>query len=142
MRKVFVSLVIFLVMASESLAGFKVTLPSSWIRQDSGSTMVIKSLNTNASVTASINSTEGSDFTDIVERLYIRMGGTDLEEDEDGDYTFNFEDGSGTAGFVMVTSSEDYYFVISVSGLDEGEYNKKLQEDINKILESLDYEDK
>lgn len=139
MRKVFISLIIFLVMASESLAGFKVTLPSSWIRQDSGSTMVIKSLKTNVSITASLNPTGGADFMDIVELLYIQMRGTDLEQDSEGDYTFNFTDSAGTEGVVIITSAEDYYSVITVSGLQDDD--KKIQDDIDKILDSLEYDD-
>ncbi|MBQ6772814.1 MAG: hypothetical protein IJP48_02005 [Synergistaceae bacterium] len=138
MRKVFISLIIFLVMASESLAGFKVTLPSSWIRQDSGSTMVIKSLNTNASIAAAINSMGGADFTEIVERLYIQMQGTDLEQDEDGDYSFSFVDNSGAEGFVIITGEDDYYLVISVSGFQDDE---KIKDDIANILDSLEYDD-
>ena len=138
MRKVFISLIIFLVMASESVAGFKVRVHSGWIREDSGSTMVIKSLNTNASVAVAFNSMGGAALTDIAERLYIQMKGTDLAQDSDGDYNFNFVNNSGAQGFVMVTGEENYYLVISASGFQDDE---KIQDDISSILDSLDYED-
>lgn len=138
MRKVFISLIILLALISPVNAGFKVDVPSSWIREDSGSTMVIKSLNANASVAVAFNPMGGASLTDIVERLYIQMNGTDLEQDEDGDYSFNFTNNSGAEGFVMVTSEEDYYLVVSVSGYQDDD---KIKEDVTKILDSLDYED-
>ena len=138
MRKIFISLIIFLVMTSQALAAFKVNLPSGWIRHDSANTMVIKSLNTNASVVVAINSMGEADLTDIAERLYVQMGGTDLAQDEDGDYYFNFVNNSGAAGFVMITREEDHYLVISVTGYQDDE---KTKENVTQILDSLDYED-
>ena len=138
MRKIFISLIIFLVMTSQALAGFKVNVPSSWIRRDTVNTIVIKSLNTNASVAAAINSMGEADLTDITERLYVQMGGTDLAQDEDGDYYFNFVNNSGAAGFVMLTNDKDNYLAISVTDYKD---NEKIQDDITQILESLDYED-
>ena len=138
MRKIFISLIIFLVMTSQALAAFKVNLPSGWIRHDSANTMVIKSLNTNASVVVAINSMGEADLTDIAERLYVQMGGTDLAQDEDGDYYFNFVNNSGAAGFVMLTNDKDNYLAISVTDYKD---NEKIQDDITQILDSLDYED-
>ena len=136
-RKVLI-IILLLAASSCAFAGITVRVPLGWIREDSGSTAVIKSLNSNASVAIAFNSTGGADITDIVERLYIQMGGTDLAQDSDGDYSFNFTNNSGAPSIALISGSDGYYLVISISGFHDDE---KIQDDIEKILDSLDYED-
>lgn len=136
-RKVLI-IILLLAASSCAFAGITVRVPVGWIREDSGSTAVIKSLNSNASVAVAFNSTGGADITDIVERLYIQMGGTDLAQDSDGDYSFNFTSNSGAESIAMISGSDGYYLVISISGFHDDD---KIQDDIEKILDSLDYED-
>ena len=139
MRKIFISVVIIiLVMASCSHAAFRVSVPDGWTRKDSGNTVVISSLSSAASVAVAFNHMGGADLTDIVERLYIQMGGTDLAQDEDGDYSFTFTNNSGASSVALITGGDGYYLVISLSGFENDE---SAQNDIERILDSLDWVD-
>ena len=119
----------------QKFGNFSVDVPIGWDANLQGSTLVIKSHNTNASIAVAFNRMGDADFTDIVERLYLQMDGTDLEQDKDGDYSFNFRNSSGVDGVVLVTMAEDYYLVLSMTGVDED--NK----DIDTILDSIDWND-
>ncbi|MBQ4468561.1 MAG: hypothetical protein IJR35_08285 [Synergistaceae bacterium] len=140
MRKLLISLVIIfsLIAPVQVHAEFKVTTPSGWFRQDSGSTMVIKSLDSNASVAVAFNPLGGADFTDIVERLYIQMKGTGLAQDSDGDYSFSFTHNSGAEGVAMISESDGHYVVLTLSGFQDDE---KIQNDMNIILDSVEWVD-
>ena len=76
-------------------------------------------------------------LSDIVERLYVQMDGRDLEQDEDGDYSFSFMNTAGAESVALVTGSEGYYLVISMSGFDD----ENLTGDFEKILDSIDWEE-
>ena len=138
MRKIFAAMVVVFVISSQAFAGVRVNVPSGWTREDQGNTVIIRSKSSNASVVIAFNSMGGADLTDIVERLYIQMEGRDLAQDSDGDYSFSFTNNSGASSLAMVTSSDGYYLVISMSGFEGDE---EIQADMEKIFDSLDYED-
>ena len=105
---------------------FSVDVPSGWTAYEQGSTLIIKSQKTDASVAVAFNSMGEASLSDIVERLYLQMDGTDLEQDEDGDYMFNF---TNTAGVDSVA--------LAITGFDD----EKVEGDLQKILDSIDWED-
>ncbi|MBQ7197005.1 MAG: hypothetical protein IJS40_06305, partial [Synergistaceae bacterium] len=63
--------------------------------------------------------------------------GRDLEQDEDGDYSFSFVNTAGAESVALVTGNEGYYLVISMSGFED----ENLTSDFEKILDSIDWED-
>ncbi len=113
-----------------------VEVPSGWTAERQGSVTVIKNAGENASVSVAVNSKGEATLTDITERLYVQMNGTGLEQDEDGDYTFQFESLAGTESFAIITDSGDgRYILISVTGYK----NENVQEDLDAIVDSLDW---
>ena len=65
------------------------------------------------------------------------MSGENLEQDEDGDYTFTFTNLAGGESLAMITGGDGYYLVLSMTG-----YNiDGIEDDLNTIIDSLDYED-
>ena len=121
----------------QTFGNFRAEIPSGWSGELQGSTLVIKHENKNASIAIAFNEMGDASLSDIVERLYIQMDGRDLEQDEDGDYTFSFVNLAGVESIALVTGSEGYYLVISMSGFE----NDDLQGDFEKILDSIDWED-
>lgn len=144
MKKVFFCAVIVAVMIVPSFARVRqignlvADIPSGWTAEQKGSVTVISHESGKASVSVAVNSLGEASLTDIAERLYTQMSGEDLEQDEDGDYTFTFTDINGLEGLVILTDSEDgRYILMSVSGYGDGGFD----DEIDKIIDSLDWED-
>ena len=143
MKKFFYSLIIILIFNSilyakpQTFGNYRAEVPSGWSGELQGSTLVIKNNNKNASIAIAFNQMGDASLADIVERLYIQMDGRDLEQDEDGDYSFSFVNLSGAESVALITGSEGYYLVISMSGFEDD----SLQSDFEKILDSIDWED-
>ena len=143
MKKFFCSLIFIFIFISGAMANvrtfgnFRAEVPAGWNGELQGSTLVIKNPNANASIAIAFNKMGKADLSDIVERLYIQMDGRDLEQDEDGDYTFSFVNTAGAESIALVTGSEGYYLVISMSGFED----ENLTSDFEKILDSIDWED-
>ena len=143
MKKIFCAIMFFFALCSMSQASvqkfgnFRVDVPNGWQGGLQGSTLVVKNNRTTASVTVSFNKTDGESLSDIVENIYVQMDGRDLEQDDDGDYSFNFMDSAGAESVALITGDNDIYLAISLSGFDD----EKLQSDFNKILDSIEWED-
>ena len=114
---------------------FSVDVPVGWDADLQDSTLIIKSRSTDASITVAFNQMDNEDFTDIVERLYLQMDGTDLEQDEDGDYSFNFRNLAGVDSVALITGAEEYYLVLSITGFDD----ESVQKDLEQILDTIDW---
>ena len=143
MKKIFLAILAILIFSSclyakpESFGNFRVEIPTGWKGELQGSTLVIKNSEANASLAVAFNEMGNTPLSEIVERLYVQMDGRDLEQDEDGDYSFSFVNMAGAESIALVTGSEGYYLVISMSGFD----NDNLTDDFEKILDSIDWED-
>ncbi|MBR0258212.1 MAG: hypothetical protein IJQ58_10785 [Synergistaceae bacterium] len=144
MRKVFCCLAIIALMVAPSFAKIQqignltADVPSGWNATQKGSVTVISHNSGKASVSVAVNSLGEASLTDIAERLYTQMGGEDLEQDSDGDYTFTFTDINGTAGLVILTDSgEGRYILMSVSGYGDA----GVDDEIDEIIDSLDWDD-
>ena len=145
MRKILFCVALVAIMAAPSFANIQqignltADVPSGWTAEQKGSVIVISHTASKASVSVAVNSLGRASLTDIAERLYTQMGGEDLEQDEDGDYSFSFTDINGSAGFVILTDSEDgRYILMSVSGHGK---SSELDDEIDKIIDSLDWDD-
>ena len=120
----------------QTFGPLSVEVPSGWTAERQGSVTVIKNAGENASVSVAVNSKGEATLTDITERLYVQMNGTGLEQDEDGDYTFQFESLAGAESFAIITDSGDgRYILISVTGYK----NENVQEALDAIVDSLDW---
>ena len=142
-RKIFLCAVLVLAMSScawarvQRFGHFTVDVPSGWTGELQGSTLVVKSDTVNASLAVAFNETGGASLSDIVERLYIQMEGSGLQQDDDGDYVFTFKNLAGGESFALVTEDDGYYLVLSLTGYD----NEEVQDELEAIMDSVDFED-
>ena len=143
MRKLLLSVIMLLVIIHSAYADVQkfgniiVDVPSGWEGSLQGSTLVVKSKTKSASLAIAFNSMGNANLTDIAERLYIQMGGENLEQDEDGDYSFTFKNLAGTDSIALVGGADGYYIVVSITGFQD----ESVHEDMERIIDSLDYED-
>ena len=121
----------------QTFGNFRAEIPSGWSGELQGSTLVIKHENKNASIAIAFNEMGDASLTDIVERLYIQMDGRDLEQDDDGDYNFNFVNSSGVESIALIADGGGYYLLVLMSGFED----ENLQADFEKILDSIDWKD-
>ena len=145
MRRIFLCLVLIMVSAFPATGEVRkygsltADVPSGWTVEQQGSVTVIKSLTDNASIAVAVNTLGEATLTDIAEHLYIQMSGKNLEQDEDGDYMFTFTNTSGAEGLAILTDShEGRYILMSVTGYGNDE---ALNDEIDKIIDSLDWDD-
>ena len=144
-RKIILSVLTLILIFSSSLAfaeiqkfdHFSVDVPEGWDSDLQGTTLIVKSKNKNASVEVAFNKMGDTDLADIAERLYIEMDGTDLEEDEDGDFLFNFVNPAGVDSVALIMGAEGYYLVLSITGFDD----ESIQKDLEKILDTVNWND-
>lgn len=142
-KKFFLALMFVLIFASiagakpQAFGNFRAEVPVGWTGGLQGSTLVIKHENGNASLAVAFNKMGEASLTDIAERLYIQMDGRDLEQDDDGDYSFSFVNSAGAESIALLTGGDGYYLVISMSGFEDD----ALQKDFEKILDSIDWEE-
>ena len=117
---------------------FVVNVPSGWTGELQGQTLIVKSDSVNASIAVAFAQMGEASFTDIVERLYVQMSGNNLQQDDDGDYSFTFTNLAGGESLAMVgNAGEGYYVVLSITGYDiDG-----VQDDLETIMDSVDWED-
>ncbi len=116
---------------------FSVDVPSDWTVEQNDAELMLKSQSTDASVSISLNKTDGEELSDIAERLYLKFNGDDFEQDNDGDYSFNFTNVSGDDSVALITGNENYYLVFSITGFDD----ENAENDLQKILSTLDWDD-
>ncbi|MBQ3446682.1 MAG: hypothetical protein IJG37_03450 [Synergistaceae bacterium] len=144
MRKIFLTVAAIIVSVVPAMGEIQrygsltADVPPGWTLEKQGSVFVIKSLTKNASVAVAVNSLGEASLTDIAERLYTQMGGSNLERDSDGDYSFIYTNTSGAVGMAIITDSgEGRYILMSVTGYE----NEELQGEIDAIVDSLDWDD-
>ena len=147
-RKIFVFLfgvVISLMLISQAYAELKkfdrvsVNIPNGWSADQNEKTVILKSNKAEASIEISLAEIDNdSELSDIVEKLYIERDGVDLEQDDEGDYSFSFKNSSGSESIALITGTDDYYLLVSMTGFE----NESIQPDLETILESIDWDNK
>ena len=143
-RKIFVCLIMSLMLISQASAELQkfdrvsVNVPKGWHAEQQRNTVVLKSANSEASMEILLAEIGDSELSDVVEKLYIEREGVDLEEDDDGDYSFSFKDSSGAESIALITGTDNYYLLVSMTGFE----NESIQPDLESILESIDWENK
>ena len=142
-RRIFLCALIVIVLASQVSAKtqrfghFRVDVPSGWTGELQGQTLLVKSDSVNASLAVAFAEMGGASLTDIVERLYIQMKGDNLQQDEDGDYSFTFKNLAGGESIALIMGDDGYYLVLSLTGYED----ESVQEELEAIMDSVDFEE-
>ena len=143
-RKFFACVMISLLLISQAYAELQkfdrvsVNVPNAWNAEQKENTIILKSNSSEASMEISFAKIGDEELSDVVEKLYIEREGVDLEQDDDGDYSFSFKDSSGAESIALITGTDNYYLLVSMTGFE----NESIQPDLESILESIDWENK
>ena len=137
-------MIISLMMISQASAqlqkfnNISVNVPEGGSTEQQGANLILKSGNGASSIAILFNKLGKTQLSDIVEKLYIEREGVDLEEDDDGDYSFSFKNPSDSESIALITGTDDYYLVVSMTGFED----EAIQGDLQTILESIDWDEK
>ena len=112
-------------------------VPAGWTAEQQGAAVVLKAVSSDASLSLASGKMGEATLEEIAKKLYEQLGGVDLEEDEEGDFYFEYKDTAGVqCGVWVYAGVEGEYLVMASSGDDQpgGEM-------IDRILDSVRYRD-
>ena len=99
---------------------FKYTLdiPAGWTASQEDSTTIVAADDNTAFLSISIDSTEGKSIEAVSKELSEALKGTKPEADEDGDYSFTFDNENGVTSHVLVTGDEGMFCAFVMTGIE------------------------
>lgn len=113
-----------------------VDVPKGWTAEQQGPSMVvIKSQKSQSSLSLALSSKGNASIKEIAERLYTQLNGFDMEQDDEGDYSFYYVDKAGLENFVYVVDGDDEQYILSSSYAA----NDKDFDIINKMIDSAEF---
>ena len=142
-RKIFMGFMISLMLVCSSFAdvqkfsNFSVNIPAGWKARQQGEALIIESNNGTSSLEISSDKLGESPLSDIVEKMYTQREGVDLEQDDDGDYSFSFKNSSGSESITLITEGDGYYLAITMTGFED----ESVQGDFETLLDSIDWDE-
>ena len=114
---------------------FSIDVPKNWTAEQQGASLVtIKSTKTKSSISLALSSKGEASIEEIAKKLYEQLKGYELEKDEDGDFSFYYEDTAGLDNFIYIVDLEDQYILASSYA-----ENEKDDDIMAKMLASIKY---
>ena len=110
-------------------------VPPGWTAEQQGATIVMKDPGSDASLSLASGKMGSASLGEIARKLYEQLGGVDLEEDESGDFYFEYRDTAGVpCGVWVCDGGGGEYAVIAFSGDDQA-----MSGVIERILDSVSF---
>lgn len=127
--------IIFLMIGSCSYADveefryFSLNVPDGWTANESGDVVNVTADDKSGSLMITAGNPNGESVKNLAVRFSREMRGTEPVSDDEGDYTFELNNGISQA---MITGDEDFYMLIIASGFVRN------AETLGEILNSLE----
>ena len=127
--------VIFLLTSScacadvEEFRYFSLNVPDGWTANESGDVVSVNADDKSGSLTITSGNPHGESIQSLAQKFSREMKGTEPVSDDEGDYSFEFNNGISHA---TITGDEDFYMLIVASGLVSN------AETLAEILSSLE----
>ena len=117
--------------AVQDFGKFTLDIPTGWTATQDGSTVGIVKDDNTASMSITIDSTEGAALKDIAEELSKELSGTKPEADSDGNYSFDFMNQNDVNSHCIITAEEGEYALLVLTG------SENAPDDMTAILGSF-----
>ena len=108
---------------------FSLDVPEGWSSEESGPVVTVKADDDSGSLIIMSGVPEGKSIGDIAANFALEFNGTMPEKDDEGNYTFEFNNGMSQA---IVTGDEEFYMIIVGNGIENN------GEVLGAILNSLE----
>ena len=134
MRKFVVCAVLLLFAAAawadiQEFRYFSLDVPDGWDVVEDGATITVVAGDKSASLSITADDPQGKTIEELAKSYAQELHGTEPEKDEDGAYTFEFNNGVSQA---VIDGDEDLYLLIIGTGIERN------GEVLGEILESLE----
>ena len=113
----------------EDFRYFSLNVPDGWTANESGDVVNVKADDKSGSLMITAGNPNGESVRNLAVRFSREMRGTEPVSDDEGDYTFELNNGISQA---MITGDEDFYMLIIASGFVRN------AETLGEILDSLE----
>ena len=113
----------------EEFRYFSLNVPENWTAKESGDVVSVSANDKTGSLTITSGKPDGESMSAIALRCSQELNGTKPESDDEGNYTFEFNNGVSQA---MIIGDEDFYMLIIATGFVSN------AETLGEILESLE----
>ena len=129
-------LILFLLLLSASCSyaeimefeNFSLDIPEGWTATENKFSVRVDSADGSASLLISTGNPDGKSIGDMAVSFALELGGTMPEKDEDGGYSFEFNNGRSQAA---ISGGDNFYMLIIGTGAAENET-------LGEILDSLE----
>ncbi len=108
---------------------FSLDVPDGWTAKEEGKIVTVKADDDSGSLVIMSGDPEGQSIGDMATVFALEFNGTIPMKDDDGNYTFEFNNGRSQA---IVTGDKEFYMVIVGNGIDNND------DVLEAILESLE----
>ena len=108
---------------------FSLDVPEGWTVSEEGNVITVTAGDKSGSLSITADHPDGKTIAQLAEEYSARLKGSEPEQDEDGGYTFEFNNGVSQA---VIDGDEDLYVLIIGTGIDRN------GEVLAEILESLE----
>ena len=113
----------------EEFRYFSLNIPEGWTANESGDVVNVTADDKSGSLMITAGNPNGESVRNLAVRFSREMRGTEPVSDDEGDYTFELNNGISQA---MITGDEDFYMLIIASGFVRN------AETLGEILDSLE----
>ena len=108
---------------------FSLDVPEGWTSEETGAVVQVKADDDSGSLVIMTDIPEGKSLADIATNFALEFNGTMPVKDDEGNYTFEFNNGRSQA---IVTGDEEFYMIIVGNGIENN------GDVLGAILESLE----
>ena len=134
MKRVIIFAMIFILASSayaeiQEFKYFSVDVPDDWTAEEKNDEVKITADDKTGELRIIAAEPEEKTIAELASEFSAKFGGSELVNDDEGTYTFEFYDGEGQA---TITGDENFYMVIMASGFE------KNGDTLGEILNSLE----
>lgn len=136
MKRLVLAALLALALTSAAFAGvqdfgeFKADIPAGWTATKDGETVGIVKNDNTASMSVTVDSTDGASLEEIANAFVAELKGKDLKKDGEA-YTFTFDNGNGVNSDAVIVTDSGKYALIVVTGRENA------PEEVAQILSSI-----
>ena len=136
MKRLLVALTFVAVFAAAAFAGvqdfgkFTVDVPAGWTATPDEETVGIVKNDNTASISITVDSTEGEAVKDIAEAFVEALNGRNLKAEGDS-YSFEMTNANGVDSKAFLSGDDKHYALVVVTGLENA------PDDVSQIINSL-----
>ena len=111
---------------------FSLDVPEGWTASEEGSVVTVIADDASGSLVITAGNPDGKHLSDIAREYSLKVEGDTPELDDEGNYTFGFNNDDNKRSQAFITGDMDFYMIIIANGIEND------SEILGEILASLE----